>query len=301
MTPIQEEILALKREKEFTILCHNYVDGSVQDIADFVGDSLELSQKAKKCGAKNILFCGVRFMAETAKLLSPDSHVYTAHPGAGCPMTDMCQPEALRAWKRDHAEHLIIAYVNTTAETKSIVDICVTSGNAERILKQLDTTQPILFLPDQNLGANLNARLGIKMDLWNGFCSTHHRISVDDIGRAKADHPESSVFVHLECKPEVVALADAALSTAGMLKYVENHDAPSYIVGTEEGMIYRLRKEFPEKTFYGMKPSILCPNMKKVELANVLDCLKGNGHEIELSDEILEQALRPVEKMLALS
>ena len=301
MMSMQEEILALKRATGITILCHNYVDGAVQDIADFVGDSLELSQQAKRCGARDILFCGVRFMAETAKLLSPGSRVYTARRDAGCPMADMCQPEALRMWKRDHPDHLIIAYVNTTAETKSFVDICVTSGNAERILKKLDTARPMMFLPDQNLGANLNERLGIQMELWNGYCSTHHRISVGDIERAKAEHPEAEVFVHLECRPEVVRAADAALSTSGMLAYVKTHDAPSYIVGTEEGMIYRLRKEFPEKAFYGLKPLVLCPNMKKIGLDDVLECLKGNGHEIQLSDEILTSALEPVERMLAMS
>lgn len=301
MTPIQQEILELKTKKNATILCHNYIDGDIQDIADFVGDSLELSQKARNCKAQNIIFCGVRFMAETAKLLSPQSRVYLPNPKAGCPMADMCQPDALRAWKRDHPNHTIVAYVNTTAETKSLVDICVTSGNAERILKQLDTRQPIMFLPDKNLGENLNRKLGIHMDLWNGFCSTHNRISPDDIRRAKIEHPDAAVFVHLECKPDVVAVADAALSTAGMLTFVKNSPTHEFIVGTEEGMIHRLKTLFPERVFYGLKPSILCPNMKKVAIEQVFQCLNGEGYEIHLSDDILVHALEPVEKMLALS
>lgn len=301
MNPVQQEILDLKRQKNFTILCHNYVDGSVQDIADFVGDSLELSQKAKACNAENIVFCGVRFMAETAKLLSPRSRVYTANSDAGCPMANMCDPKQLQLWRQDHPEFFVVAYVNTTAETKAHVDLCVTSGNAERILKQLGADRPIAFVPDQNLGANLNAKLGMQMFLWNGFCATHHRISAADIGRARQEHPEAAVFVHLECKPDVVALADAALSTAGMIAYVKNNDAPAYIVGTEEGMIYRLRTLFPDKVFYGLKPTIFCPNMKKVTLQNVLDCLCGKCEEIILPDRLLTAALAPVEKMLAMS
>lgn len=302
MLPIQQEILHLKEKEGFTILAHNYVDGTIQDIADFVGDSLELSRKAAECHAQRILFCGVRFMAETAKLLSPHSQVILANAQSGCPMADMCHPDALRAWKKDHPQHMILAYVNTTAETKSLVDLCVTSGNAERILRQLDTQRPILFLPDQNLGTNLNNKLNIHMDLWNGFCPTHNRFSLNDFNNAKAAAPADAVsLVHLECRPEIVAQADAALSTAGMIAFVKNSTAKHFIIGTEEGMLHKLRTTFPERDFIGICPSLRCPNMKKITLDDVLTSLNGGGCEIQLSSEILQTALSPIEKMLAMS
>ena len=301
MNALQEEILELKARMGATILVHNYVDGAVQDIADFCGDSLELSRKAKANDAETIIFCGVRFMGETAKLLSPKARVLMPSKDAGCLMADMCDPEKIRAYKATHPEHLLVAYVNTTAETKSLVDICVTSGNAERVVKKLGTDRPIMFLPDQNLGANLNNRLGIKMDLWPGCCPVHHAISARSIEAARAEHPDAPVMVHLECQPEIVAIADAALSTAGMLKFVEQSDAREFIVGTECGMIYRLAQSFPDRKFYGLEPKLICKNMKKIPLENVRDCFMGRGFEIKLSQELMETAVRPIERMLEIS
>lgn len=298
---IRAQIEKLKKARNAVILAHNYMVDEVQDIADFCGDSLELSRKAKENHAETIIFCGVRFMGETAKILCPNARVIMPSADAGCPMADMCQPEALRAFKRGNPQHFIIAYVNTTAETKSLVDLCVTSGNAERIIRNLPQTRPVMFLPDSNLGANINRRLGISMDLWNGFCPTHNRISARDIERAKTEHPGARVIVHLECRPDVVALADAALSTAGMLSDAAQHSAPEYIVGTECGMIHRLELAFPEKKFYGICPQIVCPNMKKITLELVRDALSGGGFEIILPEPLMEQARRPIERMLEMS
>ena len=301
MNQLQKEIVELKNKLGVTILAHNYMEPEVQDIADFCGDSLELSRKAKENKADTILFCGVRFMGETAKLLSPNARVVMPTGEAGCPMADTCQVEALKVWKADHPEHVIVAYVNTTAATKALVDICVTSGNAERIVKKLGNDRPIMFLPDRNLGANLNNRLGMKMDLWNGCCRVHNHISTSDILKIKELHPNAKVMVHLECTPEVVALADAALSTAGMLKYVEQTDSKEFIVGTECGMLHRLRMQFPDREFFGLQPSIVCPNMKKVSLELVRDALLGKGFEIVLPDDIMRDAVRPIERMLEMS
>ncbi|MBO4351550.1 MAG: quinolinate synthase NadA [Proteobacteria bacterium] len=298
---LKNEVLALKKKLNATILVHNYVESDVQDIADFIGDSLELSRKAKENQAETIIFCGVRFMGETAKLLSPKARVIMPAANAGCPMAEMCQADALRAWKAANPEAYIVAYVNTTAATKALVDICVTSGNAERIVTKLDMDRPIMFLPDQNLGANLNRKLGINMMLWNGYCHTHNRISTDDIRQAKSLHPDSPVLVHLECKPAVVELADAALSTAGMLTYVQKSSAKSFIIGTEEGMIYRLETLFPDRQFYGLNHPILCPNMKRITLPLVRDALLGKGLEIQLPDEIMTRAVLPIERMLEMS
>ena len=293
-----EEILELKESTGAIILAHNYVDAQIQDIADFCGDSLELSRKAQSCHAEIIIFCGVRFMGETAKLLSPNARVYMPAPDAGCPMADMCDPNQLRAYKREHPDHQLVAYVNTTAETKSLVDICVTSGNAEKIVPKLDPTRPIMFLPDRNLGANLNHKLGMNMELWNGCCPIHHAISRNAIMAAKNRHPSAPVMVHLECQPEIVEIADAALSTSGMLKFVENSSAREFIVGTESGMIHRLEKSFPDRRFYGLEPRIFCRNMKKLTLEQVRDCLLGKGFEITLPAEIMESAVKPILRML---
>lgn len=298
---IQAEILALKAASHATILAHNYVDGAIQDIADFCGDSLELSRRAKDNAAETIIFCGVRFMGETAKLLCPKARVIMPNASAGCPMADMCDVAELSAFRASHPEHVLVAYVNTTARTKAHVDVCVTSGNAEKIVKRLGTERPIMFLPDRNLGANLNRRLGIKMELWDGCCPHHHRVSVADIDAARRDCPGAPVVVHLECRPEVVETADAALSTAGMLKYVEHSKAQTFIIGTEIGMMHRLRTCFPDRRFVSLKPAVTCADMKCITLAQVRDALKGGGHEIVLDADIMDSAVRPIERMLELS
>lgn len=295
---ITRKILQLKEERNAVILAHNYVNGEIQDIADFVGDSLELSLKAKECRAPVIVFCGVRFMAETAKILSPDSVVLHPNPDAGCPMADMTNVSAVAKYRAEYPDTLIVAYVNTTAETKAAVDICCTSGNAERVIRSIPAGKRILFLPDANLGANLIAKLNCPMDLWPGYCPTHHRIWSETVEKARKEHPGSLLLVHPECHPEVVRLADESLSTGGMLKFVRESEHREFIIGTEFGILHRMRKENPGKSFHPLEPKPLCPNMKKITLENVLFSLQDMEPRIRLDSGVIEKARAPIEKML---
>lgn len=296
-----EEIKQLKAERNAVILAHNYVRPELQEIADFTGDSLELSIKAKNVKAETIVFCGVRFMAETAKLLSPDSVVLLPNPDAGCPMADMAAADAVAAYRAAHPEAFLVAYVNTTADVKAHVDLCCTSGNAEKIITELPENQEILFLPDRNLGGNMNRKLDRKMDLWPGCCPTHDHVTPEMIAEARAAHPGAKVLVHPECAPEVVAAADEALSTGGILKFVRESSDKAFIIGTESGILHRLRKENPGKEFYPLQPEMICPDMKKITLENVRDCLKNMAPRIELPEEILREAVKPIEAMIARS
>ena len=296
-----EEIKQLKAERNAVILAHNYVRPELQEIADFTGDSLELSIKAKNVKAETIVFCGVRFMAETAKLLSPDSVVLLPNPDAGCPMADMAAADAVAAYRAAHPEAFLVAYVNTTADVKAHVDLCCTSGNAEKIIAELPENQEILFLPDRNLGGNMNRKLDRKMDLWPGCCPTHDHVTPEMIAEARAAHPGAKVLVHPECAPEVVAEADEALSTGGILKFVRESSDKAFIIGTESGILHRLRKENPGKEFYPLQPEMICPDMKKITLENVRDCLKNMAPRIELPEEILREAVKPIEAMIARS
>ena len=296
---ILEEIAQLKKARNAVILAHNYTDGAIQDIADFSGDSLELSRKAAACNAPVIVFCGVRFMAETAKILSPESIVIHPNACAGCPMADMADPEEVRAYKREHPDTVVVAYVNTTAATKTAVDICCTSGNAEKIISSIPPEKDIMFLPDANLGTNVSSTLKRAMNVWHGCCPIHNRITAADIARARAAHPGALVFVHPECRPEVVAAADIALSTGGMLKYVRESDARDFIVGTETGIIHRLKKENPDKNFYPLDPAPICVDMKKITLENVRDALRDLSPRVELDAETINLARGSIERMLA--
>ena len=295
---VEQEIRALKRKHGALILAHNYTRPEVQDLADYVGDSLELARKAAECHAPVIVFCGVRFMAETAKILSPDSIVLHPNPHAGCPMADMASPEAVAEYRKAHPDSLIVAYVNTTAATKTEVDICCTSGNAERLIAGLPADREILFLPDANLGANLNGKLKREMALWPGFCPTHNKILPEHIMAAKEKHPGALVLVHPECAPAVVALADHALSTGGMLKFVRGSEEKEFIIGTECGIIHRMRKENPGKAFYPLEPAVLCPNMKKITPENVLFALRDLSPRIEIDEAVRCKAKAPIDKML---
>ena len=297
---IEEQIKTLKKERQAIILAHNYTMAEVQDIADFVGDSLELSRKAAECHAPVIVFCGVRFMAETAKILSPESIVLHPNPHAGCPMADMASAKAIREYKQTHTDTTVVAYVNTTAETKTAVDICCTSGNAEKVIASIPPEKDILFLPDRNLGANLSAKLGRKMDLWAGFCPTHNKIMPEHIQQAKMLHPQAVVMVHPECLPAVVQLADIALSTGGMLKFAKESDVREFIVGTECGILAALRKASPDKQFYPVEPNLICPDMKKCTLQKVLAALENLQPRVTVPEEIAVKARRSIEAMLAL-
>ena len=297
---ITAEIQALKRERQAVILAHNYTLPEIQDIADFTGDSLELSRKAAECKAPVIVFCGVRFMAETAKILSPEAVVLHPAPDAGCPMADMADAAAVRAWRDAHPGVVIVAYVNTTAATKTAVDICCTSGNAERVIASIPADKEILFLPDANLGANLSRKLGRKMHLWPGCCPTHNALDPECIARAREAHPGALVMIHPECLPACVDAADVALSTGGMLKYARESPARSFIVATEEGILHRLRKENPGKEFFPLTPTLLCRNMKKLTLENLRDALCDMSPRIELDEETIRLARRSIDRMLAL-
>ncbi len=300
MATIEQEIQELKAARKAVILAHNYTRPEIQDIADFTGDSLELSRKAAECKAPVIVFCGVRFMAETAKILSPDSIVLHPNPASGCPMADMASPEEVRKYKDEHPDTLMIAYVNTTAATKSAVDICCTSGNAERVIASLPRDQKVMFLPDKDLGANIIHALNRPMELWNGYCPIHYNIPPQVIQDARAAHPGAEVLVHPECTPEVVALADQALSTGGMLKYIKESPATEFVIGTECGIIHKMQKENPTKKFYPLQPNPICVDMKKITLEDVRDCLKNLSNQVELSAEIIRDARKPIDKMLAM-
>ena len=292
------EIQRLKAERGALILAHNYTRGEVQNIADFTGDSLELARKAAECGAKVIVFCGVRFMAETAKILSPDAVVLHPSPDAGCPMADMADAARVRAWREKHPGATVVAYVNTTADTKTEVDICCTSGNAEKLVAGLPPGE-LLFLPDANLGANIAAKLGRDIELWPGCCPTHNRIRPEQVRAARAAHPGAEIMIHPECLPATVAEADVALSTGAMLKRARESAAIEFVVVTESGILHRLRKENPGKKFWSIDPEPLCPNMKKLTLENVYFALKDMEPRVELDPETIARARAPIEKMLA--
>lgn len=295
---IAEEIRLLAKEKGAVILAHNYTLPEVQDCADFVGDSLELSRKAAACKAKVIIFCGVRFMAETAKILSPDSIVVLPNAHAGCPMADMADAEGVRKWKTEHPDALIVAYVNTTAETKTEVDICCTSGNARKIIDSIPEDREILFLPDANLGANLMHDTGRTFHLWPGCCPTHGYILPATVDASRKEHPNAVVMVHPECKPAVVERADVALSTGGMLRFAKESDAKEFIVGTEVGLLHRLRKENPDKVFHHLEGRVVCPNMKRTSLEDVLFALRDLEPRIELPADLIARARKPIDAML---
>ena len=296
-----ERINKLKKEKNAVILVHNYQLGEVQDIGDYVGDSLGLSIEAKKVDCDVIVFCGVRFMAETAKILSPDKTVLLPVAEAGCPMADMATADQLRKFKKEHPGVVAVAYVNSTAELKTEVDICCTSANAEKIVASIPEDKEIIFLPDKNLGANVARDLNRDLMLWPGFCPTHMRISKEMINERKKEFPDALVMVHPECPPEIVEMADASLSTGGMLKFARETDAEQIIVGTEMGIIHRLKIENPDKVFIPLSEQAICPNMKLIELHDVLNALENMEHEIVLEPEIIEKAKASIERMIEVS
>ncbi len=298
---IVERINKLRKEKNAVILVHNYQLGEVQDIGDYVGDSLGLSIQAKEAECDVIVFCGVRFMAETAKILSPDKTVLLPVAEAGCPMADMATADQLRKFKKEHPGVVAVAYVNSTAELKTEVDICCTSANAEKVVASIPEDKEIIFLPDQNLGANVARALGRELMLWPGFCPTHMRISKEMINQRKKEFPDALVIVHPECQPEIVAMADASLSTGGMLKFAAETDAKQIIVGTELGIIHRLKIENPDKIFIPVSEQAICPNMKLIELHDVLNALENMEHEIILEPEIISKAKASIERMIEVS
>ena len=294
-----EKISALKKRRNAVVLVHNYQPGEVQDIADFVGDSLDLSQRAAETGADVIVFCGVHFMAETASILCPDKVVLLPDINAGCPMADMITAERLRAKKKEHPQAVVVCYVNSPAEVKAESDICCTSANAVEVVESLDV-QEILFVPDQYLGHYVSAKTGRKMILWPGFCPTHVRITPERIKELRQEYPEARVIVHPECRPEVIALADEVASTSGMCRYARRDEVKEMVVGTEVGIIHRLRKENPGKRFIPVSEQAICPNMKLTTLEKVLWSLEEMSPEVKVPQRIRLKAIAAVDRMLRL-
>jgi quinolinate synthase len=294
---LAEEILRLKHQRGAIIIAHNYQRGEVQNLADFVGDSLELSQNASRTDAEVIVFCGVHFMAETASILCPGKKVLLPDINAGCPMANMITAESLIAKRNEIPDATVVCYINSSADVKAESDVCCTSANAVGVIESLDTNK-VLFVPDQYLGHYVSTKVNKEMILWPGFCPTHVRIQAEDIINQKGAHPHAKVIVHPECRPEVIALADEVLSTGGMCRFARQTDAKVIIVGTEVGIINRLSQENPNKKFIAASQKAVCPNMKKITAEKVLWALQDMAPEVRVAEKIRVRAKRAVDKML---
>jgi quinolinate synthase len=299
MQDIAEKIDALRKEKNAVILAHLYQQPQIQDIADFVGDSLDLSRKARDTDADVIVFCGVWFMAETAKILSPQKTVLLPEPQAGCPMADMVTAEDVARLRKEHPKAAVVCYVNSSAEVKAASDICCTSSNAIKVVQSL-TEDEVIFVPDQNLGAYVASFTPDKhFILHNGFCPTHHRIKPSDVAEARAAKPDAPVLVHPECTPEVVAQADFVGSTAQIIEEALRSPKKEFLIGTESGVIHRLTKLAPDKKFYALHATMVCPNMKKTHLESVLYALENMHYEMKLPEEVIQAAKKSLDRMLS--
>lgn len=297
---IKEEILKLKEENDICILAHCYQNPEILEVADFVGDSFALAVEAEKVQNKNVIMCGVRFMAETVKILSPDKTVYLSNKNAGCPMAEMMDKALISEVKKQFPDYTVVAYINTTSDLKTVCDVCVTSSSAEKICSKLDTDK-ILFIPDCNLGDFISKKLPDKeFKLLNGGCPTHARIEPEDVLKAKEEHPNALFLVHPECKPSVVELADYVGSTTGIMNYAKESDQTEFIIGTENNIAVHLSNECQNKKFYTVTDTFVCPNMRYTTLENVLECCKGEGEQIELDEETRIGAKRCIDKMIEL-
>jgi len=298
-TDMIAEIRRLARERNALILAHNYQRDEIQALADITGDSLALSMEAARAEHDVIVFCGVHFMAESAAILAPQKTVLLPRIDAGCPMADMVDAEGLRRLKAEHPGATVVTYVNSTAEVKGETDICCTSANAVRVVESLPADE-IIFTPDRNLGRFVAARVpGKTFHFWEGFCPTHDRLQVADVERARREHPGALFVAHPECPPEILALADHICSTSGMYDYCRTSDAQKFIIGTEAGILYRLRKENPEKEFILPSGSLICPNMKLTALEDVLHALQTLSPQITVPADVRERARAALDRMLA--
>lgn len=298
---IQEEILRLKKEKNVCILAHAYQGQQIHEIADYMGDSYGLSVQGAKSECESIIMCGVRFMAETCKVLSPDKRVWLPNPVAGCPMADQLDLKKLRELKAKYPDYTTVCYINTTSELKTECDVCVTSSSAVKILSRLENDK-ILFVPDPNLGHYTAEKLPEKtFAFFNGGCPRHLIVTVKDVEKAKAAHPDALLLVHPECRPEVVAMADYVGSTTGILKFAEDSASREFIIGTENSIVEHLQFACPDKAFYPLTVMLTCMNMKITTLMDVYHCLRGvGGEEIELPENVIEGAGRCIRKMVEL-
>jgi len=295
---LRDEVQRLKRKRNAIILAHNYQIPEVQDVADFVGDSLGLSQKAAKTDSDVIVFCGVDFMAESAKILSPDKTVLLPELSAVCPMAEMIDRAGIVKMKNQHPRADSVAYVNTSAEIKAEVDICCTSSNAIKVVASL-TSKEVIFVPDANLGYWVQrSEKSKKLILWPGFCPTHDSITPEMILVQKGLHPDALVIAHPECRPAVLDMVDAVRSTEGMINFAKESERKEFIIATEKEMVYRLHKLIPDKVFYPL-PGVVCPNMKKTNLQSVVNALEKMQHEIIIPEDVLKRAKMPLERMMA--
>jgi len=295
-----EKIAGLKKKRNAVIPAHNYQRDEVQEIADFSGDSLALSISASKTDADVIVFCGVHFMAETASILSPDKTVLMPAPDAGCPMADMITADDLRELKKKHPRAVVVTYVNSSAEVKALTDVCCTSSNAVKVIASLHDAEEIICVPDKYLGAYVSKTTGRALILWNGYCPTHAKILPEHILRQKQAHPDAVVLAHPECTPPVLETADGVLSTEGICRYAKSADAGEFIIGTEIGILYRLKKENPGKAFYPATEAATCPNMKKTTLEGILRCLEDMKTQVRVPEDIRVKARGAVDRMVAI-
>lgn len=310
-TDLKVEIRRMAKEKDAVILAHYYTVGEIQEVADFIGDSLALARKAAETDAKIIVMCGVHFMAETCKLLSPEKMVLCPDLNAGCSLADSCKAEDLKKFKDEHPGYQVISYVNTTAAVKALTDVVVTSGNAKKVVDQLPEDAKLIFGPDYNLGSYINEVTGRKMLLWNGGCHVHERFSVADIVRLKKEYPEAVVMAHLECKGPVLALADVKGSTATMLNYAQQSDKQQFIVATEAGILHEMQRTCPDKLFIPVPPEISeggvgcscneCDYMKMNTLLKIYNTLRYEWPQVEVDPAIAQDAVKPIQRMLELS
>ena len=308
---LKVEIRRLAKEKDAIILAHYYTRGEIQEVADFIGDSLALARKAAETDAKIIVMAGVHFMAETCKILSPEKLVLCPDLNAGCSLADSCKAEDLHKYKEEHPGYTVISYVNTTAAVKALTDVVVTSGNAKKIVDQLPKDEKIIFGPDYNLGSYINSVTGRDMLLWNGGCHVHERFSVEEIVKLKEIHPEAVVLAHPECKGPVLAIADVVGSTAVILKYCIESDKKEFIIATEAGILHEIERQCEGKTFYPVPPEISeggvgcscneCDYMKMNSLLKIYNALKYEWPTVEVSEDIRQEAVKPIERMLNMS
>lgn len=304
---LKEEILQLKKEKNAVILAHYYVNGDIQDIADYIGDSLAMAQIASRLEEPVIVLCGVNFMGETAKILCPDKTVLIPDMEAGCSLADSCKADEFAAFIKQNPGHTVISYVNTSAAVKALTDVVVTSSNARQVVETFPEDTPIIFGPDRNLGSYINSVTGRNMKLWNGACHVHEQFSVEKIAELKKEYPGAKVLVHPECKGQVLALADKVGSTAALLDYAVKSDAKEFIVATESGILHEMQKRCPEKTFIPAPPADStcacndCAYMKLNTLEKLRDCLRDGKPAMHVDPAIAEKAIRPIKKMLEIS
>ena len=311
MNNLSEQIRTLCQEKNAIIMAHYYQRPEIQDVADFVGDSLALAQQAAKTDADIIVMCGVHFMAETAKILCPDKKVLIPAPEAGCSLADSCKAADLAAWKTAHPDHMVVSYVNTSAAVKALTDVVVTSSNALKIVEQLPEDKPILFGPDQNLGGYINRMTGRNMDLWNGGCHVHARFSEEALLALKEQYPDAKVLAHPECKASILQHADVIGSTQALLNYAKDHlEEQRFLVVTESGILHEMQKSCPEVEFIAV-PAVMddmticqcneCEYMRMCTIENLYDCLRAESGEIIVDDTVAKDAIRPIQRMLEMS